>query len=258
LIKKIDVADIALLVKTNVDNLNNYELFLKTQVSLGESWIYPGNAECEDKQYVYFTDKDYILIEYVNYNIGNLRSGWIDLEPEHDLVKICEQFNIKFYNNWPKISEDSCEIQDEWGNILDDIFKIKIIFDKKNFLFAFLIVLGLMSERRAYPDKNYSEVFLNSKSLSIFEDEIYFLQDDRNKYVECFEIYINLEKFIKDLRLLKDDSNEMIITSSSFFDMDEKSSLEIKLLNGYTSRWWLKSPEDKRILDNLQLIKNKK
>jgi len=93
-----------------------------------------------------------------------------------------------------------------------------------------------MSERRAYPDKNYSEVFLNSKSLAVFEDEIYFLQDDRNKYVECFEIYINLEKFIKDLRLLKDDSNEMIITSSSFFDMDEKSSLEIKLLNGYTSR----------------------
>jgi len=140
--KELDFDDVISLIKAKVHNLDNYQLFLKSSLQPLETYWYPDNDKCGEKQYVWFTKKEYILIEYLNLEKGG--SGWFYNQYDKSLKKICKEFNTEFNSNLPKIVEDSCEIQDEWGNVLNDVFKIKISFYKKDFLFAFVVMLSCM------------------------------------------------------------------------------------------------------------------
>ena len=254
--KEVNFRDVASLIKAKVNNLDNYELFLTSTLQSLETYWYPDDDKCGEKQYVWFTKKEYILIEYLNLEKGG--SGWFYNEYEKSLKKICKEFDIKINFNLPKIVEDSCEIQDEWGNLLEDIFKIRISFYKKDFLFAFLLLSSFMDFTSWCSSKNQPEAFLNSRSLGLFFTISHLSEEDRNKYVVMGESYINLEKLFKDLSVLKEGLNEFIIVGSSIEDMEYKSCIMFHFENAYTEPYEFFKLEEKRISEYLQLIDEKK
>jgi len=72
------------------------------------------------------------------------------------------------------------------------------------------------------------------------------------------ESYINLEKFFKDLSVLKEGLNEFIIVGSSMNDMSYKSCIMFYFDNAYTEPYEFFKLEEKRISEYLQLIDEKK
>ena len=254
--KEVKFYDVTSLIKEKVSNLDNYQLFLTSNLQPLETYWYPDGDKCGEKQYVWFTKKEYILIEYLNLEKGG--SGWFYNEYEKSLKKICKEFNVDPDLDLPKIVENSCEIQDEWGNLLKDVFKIKISFYKKDFLFAFVVMLSCMYRVCYHSAKNQPEALLNSRSLGLFFDISHLSEEDQSKYVIMDERYINLEKFFKDLSVLKEGLNEFIIVGSSMRDMNYRSCIMFHFDNAYTEPYEFFKLEEKRISKYLQLIDEKK
>lgn len=72
------------------------------------------------------------------------------------------------------------------------------------------------------------------------------------------ERYINLEKFFKDLSVLKDGLNEFIIVGSSMSNMSYRSCIIFYFDNFRTEPYEFFKLEEKRISAYLQLIDEKK
>jgi hypothetical protein len=97
--------------------------------------------------------------------------------------------------------------------------------------------------------KNQPEVLLNSRSLDLFFTIFHLSEEDQSKCSMVDERYINLEKFFKDLFVLKEKLNEFTIINSSMSGATCRSCIMFYFDTPSTESYEFFKLEEKRISD---------